>query len=500
MDNNNVFFLQNDKKVNIRVSRILLWMTIIFPMLFLLSALNVFKLSIKELAIVTPFGLICTITPTILKKINVPVKVQKYLSVSALAILITIMGSNSNIGIYITYILALSISCLYFDVKFTKHIAILGYLCMIIAVFFRAHNVTLSSGDTALNWFRGYAMGFTIEYIALAAVFISISKSARKLLEGLQNSEQIQRVVNNCENASSNLVVSVDQLHKSLEESRKSNEFISESAGKTLEDCNNNQTYVNDTVVNIHNMGKIIDDIINKTSNMHEVAKKTFDSTQAYIELMDDVVSSMNTIGQSTEDTLNSIQILEKRIGYIEKLTSTIIAIANQTSLLSLNASIEAARAGENGRGFTVVAEEVRKLADESHAAVDSITEHMESIKESVLLASESIVAGSKSVEEGKSCINHAKEEAEKLGDIQQTALQTSEDIFESCKDTQSNVKEVVNMASNMTSIMNHSSDMVMDIKDSLKNQEQLINEMDKLFSKVNDVSNKLKEIVHEEL
>ena len=124
----------------------------------------------------------------------------------------------------------------------------------------------------------------------------------------------------------------------------------------------------------------------------------------------------------------------------------------------------------------------------------------MESIKESVLLASESIVAGSKSVEEGMSCINHAKEEAEKLGDIQQTALQTSEDIFESCKDTQSNVKEVVNMASNMTSIMNHSSDMVMGIKDSLKNQEQLINEMDKLFSKVNDVSNKLKEIVHEEL
>lgn len=116
----------------------------------------------------------------------------------------------------------------------------------------------------------------------------------------------------------SNLVVSGDQLHKSLEESRKSNEFISESAGKTLEDCNHNQTYVNDTVVNIHNMGKIIDDIINKTSNM--------------------------------------------------------------------------------------------------------------------------------------------------------------------------------------TSIMNHSSDMVMDIKDSLKNQEQLINEMDKLFSKVNDVSNKLKEIVHEEL
>lgn len=496
MNNNDIFFLENDKKVNDKVSRILLWLTIIFPALFLLSVLHVFNVSIRELVIVTPFGVVCTVTPTILKKINVPVKLQKYISVIALAILIALMGSNSNLGIYITYIIALAISCLYFDVKFTKHIAILGYVCMVVALFFRAHNVTLSAGDTPLNWFRGYTMGFTIEYVALSAVFISICKSARKLLEGLHGAEQIQMVVDNCEEASGNLVVSVEQLHKSLDESRKSNQLIFESAGKTLEDCNDNQKYVNDTVSNIHNMASIIDEIISKTGNMREVAKQTFDSTQAYIKVMDNVVASMDMIGKSTEDTSKAVRILEERIGHIEELTSTIISIANQTSLLSLNASIEAARAGENGRGFTVVAEEVRKLADESHDAVDNITKHVESIKESVVLASKSIVVGSQSVEEGRSCINHAKEEAEKLGCIQQTALQTSEDIFGSCKDTQSNVKEVVDMANNMTSIMDHSSEMVMDIKESLKKQEEIIKEMDKLFGKVNDVSNQLKEIV----
>ncbi len=496
MDNNDIFFLENDKRVNNKVCRILLWMTIIFPTLFLLSAVGVFQVSFKELAIVTPFGLICTITPTVLKKMKVPVNVLKYWSVTALAILIAIMGSNSNLGIYITYIIALAISCLYFDVRFTKHIAILGYICMVIAVFFRAHNVTLSSGDTALHWFRGYTMGFTIEYIALAAVFMSICKSARKLLEGLHSSEQVQAVVDNCEEASGDLVVSVEQLHKSLDESRKSNESISESAGKTLEDCNNNQNYVNDTVNSIQNMANTIDEVIQKTSNMREVAKQTFDSTQAYIKVMDDAVLSMDMIGRSTDDTLKAIQVLEERIGHIEELTSTIIAIANQTGLLALNASIEAARAGENGRGFNVVAEEVRKLSEESHDAVDNITKHVESIKESVVLASKSIVIGSKSVNEGRACINHAKEEAEKLESIQQSALQTSEDIFGSCQDTQSDVKEVVDMASNMTSIMNHSSEMVMDIKDNLKNQEEIIKEMEQLFGKVNDVSNQLKEIV----
>ena len=493
---NEQFFYENDRKVNTRLSRILMWLSLVFPALFLLSYLNIFHLSIKELCLITPFGLLCTLMPTALKHFNISVQALKYISIISLSLVIALMGSNSNIGIYITYILALAISCMYFDAKFTKNMAILGYLCLVVAVFFRSHNVTLSEGDTAMNWFRGYVMGFTIEYIALSAVCISISKATRTLLESVQNKDKIQAVLDNCDDASGNLIDSVNQLHDALQQSRTGNAVVADFAKQTMDDCRSNQEYVHDTVEEIQKMADSIDMIITKTNNMKEVATQTYESTHSYIQVMDDAVSSMDVISQSTDETLQAIQILENRVQHIEELTNTIIAIANQTSLLSLNASIEAARAGENGKGFAVVAEEVRKLAEQSHDAVGSITNHVEGIRQSVADASTSILKGSQSVETGLEKIRVARTEAENLGNIQKTSLQTAEDIFGSSQETKNSVNGVVEKSEHMTTLMEHSSEMVSDIRKRLDTQESLLQDMDRVFYQVSDVSGQLKEIV----
>ncbi len=434
--------------------------------------------------------------PTALKHFNISVQALKYISIISLSLVIALMGSNSNIGIYITYILALAISCMYFDAKFTKNMAILGYLCLVVAVFFRSHNVTLSEGDTAMNWFRGYVMGFTIEYIALSAVCISISKATRTLLESVQDKDKLQAVLDNCDDASGNLIDSVNQLHDALEQSRTSNAVVADFAKQTMDDCRSNQEYVHDTVEEIQKMADSIDMIITKTNNMKEVATQTYESTHSYIQVMDDAVSSMDVISQSTDETLQTIQILENRVQHIEELTNTIIAIANQTSLLSLNASIEAARAGENGKGFAVVAEEVRKLAEQSHDAVGSITNHVEGIRQSVADASTSILKGSQSVETGLEKIRVARTEAENLGNIQKTSLQTAEDIFGSSQETKNSVNGVVEKSEHMTTLMEHSSEMVSDIRKRLDTQESLPQDMDRVFYQVSDVSGQLKEIV----
>ena len=347
-----------------------------------------------------------------------------------------------------------------------------------------------------MNWFRGYVMGFTIEYIALSAVCISISKATRTLLESVQDKDKLQAVLDNCDDASGNLIDSVNQLHDALEQSRTGNAVVADFAKQTMDDCRSNQEYVHDTVEEIQKMADSIDMIITKTNNMKEVATQTYESTNSYIQVMDDAVSSMDVISQSTDETLQTIQILENRVQHIEELTNTIIAIANQTSLLSLNASIEAARAGENGKGFAVVAEEVRKLAEQSHDAVGSITNHVEGIRQSVADASTSILKGSQSVETGLEKIRVARTEAENLGNIQKTSLQTAEDIFGSSQETKNSVNGVVEKSEHMTTLMEHSSEMVSDIRERLDTQESLLQDMDRVFYQVSDVSGQLKEIV----
>ena len=95
---------------------------------------------------------------------------------------------------------------------------------------------------------------------------------------------------------------------------------------------------------------------------------------QGYIHLMEQTTNDMHVIEQSAHQTEESIASLEAGMKEVSEFATTIAGITSQTNLLALNASIEAARAGEMGKGFSVVAEEVRVLADSSKQASDAIS------------------------------------------------------------------------------------------------------------------------------
>lgn len=247
---------------------------------------------------------------------------------------------------------------------------------------------------------------------------------------------EIQEIIIGVKQTAAHVLDSSSSLSTLTAETAKQTHFVSESVQQIEHGAATQSAMTDECVHTTTGLALNIQHITEVSSELFTQSQRTKEAAETGYRVINDTVNQMKAIDESVHRLSETIGVIQSNTIEINAFLSTISAISEQTNLLALNAAIEAARAGEHGRGFSIVAEEVRKLAEQTHTATEQIQALIGRMQHEVKrsadrmhISSEYVDTGKEITEEAGQSFLHVLKEIRGIAEKIQLITQATEEV-----------------------------------------------------------------------
>ena len=254
----------------------------------------------------------------------------------------------------------------------------------------------------------------------------------------------VNKVMKAVYDSSESLSASAEELNATTEQSAEASNQVASSIVNVAQGTSEQLEAVGGTTEAIEHLNETLQRVSTQADNAAAQGREAADVARDGGKTLEQAIQQIQHIEQSTIHSTEVVTSLGERSKEIGQIVGTISGIAEQTNLLALNAAIEAARAGEQGRGFAVVADEVRKLAESSHEAAQQIANLIQATQKDTDDAVKGMQAGSEEVRVGTQNIVSMGEAFRKIIDIVEQVSAEIQGISKAIGGMAENGREIV--------------------------------------------------------